>query len=286
MSVRIVCDSASDISQEEAKKLNITVLPLKTIFGEKEYLDGVTLSHREFYEKLVESDELPTTSQVTPFDYEEVFREAVEAGDTVVCLTISSKLSGCLQSANIARGDYEDKIEVVDTENACLGEHIIVKRAVELRDNKKSAKEIAEIINKEKKQVRLIALVDTLEYLKKGGRISAATALAGTVLNIKPVIAVVNGEVAVLGKARGSKNGNNKLMELVQQENGINFDKPYVLGYAGLTDALLLKYIKDSSALYEGKTDNLPVTAIGSTIGTHVGPGAVGVAFFCNSDNS
>lgn len=280
MSVRILCDSACDISQEQAKEWNITIMPLKTIWGEEEYLDGVTMMHKEFYEKLVETDVLPTTSQLSPFEYEKVFKEVVEAGDTAVCLTISSGLSGSFQSANIAREDYEDSIVVVDTQNACLGQHIIVKRAMELRDAGKSAQEIADILNEEKKQVRLVALVDTLEYLKKGGRISAATALAGAVLNIKPVIAVVDGQVTVLGKARGSKNGNNKLMELVQQNGGIDFDRPFVLGYSGLSDTLLQKYIKDSSALYEGKTDNLPIAAIGSTIGTHVGPGAVAVAFF------
>ena len=280
MSVRILCDSACDISQEQAKEWNITIMPLKTIWGEEEYLDGVTMMHKEFYEKLVETDVLPTTSQLSPFEYEKVFKEVAEAGDTAVCLTISSGLSGSFQSANIAREDYEDSIVVVDTQNACLGQHIIVKRAMELRDAGKSAQEIADILNEEKKQVRLVALVDTLEYLKKGGRISAATALAGAVLNIKPVIAVVDGQVTVLGKARGSKNGNNKLMELVQQNGGIDFDRPFVLGYSGLSDTLLQKYIKDSSALYEGKTDNLPIAAIGSTIGTHVGPGAVAVAFF------
>ena len=215
MSVRILCDSACDISQEQAKEWNITIMPLKTIWGEEEYLDGVTMMHEEFYEKLVETDVLPTTSQLSPFEYEKVFKEVAEAGDTAVCLTISSGLSGSFQSANIAREDYEDSIVVVDTENACLGQQILVKRAMELRDAGKSAQEIADILNEEKKQVRLVALVDTLEYLKKGGRISAATALAGAVLNIKPVIAVVDGQVTVLGKARGSKNGNNKLMELV-----------------------------------------------------------------------
>ena len=280
MSVRILCDSACDISQEQAKEWNITIMPLKTIWGEEEYLDGVTMMHEEFYEKLVETDVLPTTSQLSPFEYEKVFKEVAEAGDTAVCLTISSGLSGSFQSANIAREDYEDSIVVVDTENACLGQQILVKRAMELRDAGKSAQEIADILNEEKKQVRLVALVDTLEYLKKGGRISAATALAGAVLNIKPVIAVVDGQVTVLGKARGSKNGNNKLMELVQQNGGIDFNRPFVLGYSGLSDTLLQKYIKDSSALYEDKTENLPIAVLGSTIGTHVGPGAVAVAFF------
>lgn len=279
MSVRIICDSASDITQELAKELGITVLPLKIIWGEEEYLDGVTMKTKEFFEKLVETDELPKTSQLSPYDYEKVFKEVAEAGDTAVCLTVSSKLSGTYQSANIAREDYEDSIIVVDTLNAALGEQIIVKRAVELRDSGKTAQEIADIINEEKKNVKVVALIDTLEYLKKGGRISQAVAIAGAVLNIKPVIAIEDGEIVVLGKARGSKNGNNKLMELVEKA-GIDFTRPFVLTYAGLSDALLQKYIEDSSFLYEGKIDKLPITAMGSVVGTHVGPGAIGVAFF------
>lgn len=279
MSVRIICDSASDITQEQAKELGITVLPLKTIWEGEEYLDGVTMKTKEFFEKLVETDELPTTSQLTPYDYEKVFKEVKEAGDTAVCLTISSKLSGTFQSANIAKEDYEDNIVVVDTLNAALGEQIIVKRAIELRDSGKTAGEIADILNEEKKNVKVVALIDTLEYLKKGGRISATAALAGTVLNIKPVIAIEDGEIVVLGKARGSKNGNNKLIELVQKE-GIDFTRPLVLTYSGLSDALLQKYIEDSSFLYEGKIDKLPITLMGSVVGTHVGPGAIGVAFF------
>ena len=279
MSVRIICDSASDITQEQAKKWGITVLPMKILWEGEEYLDGVTLKTKEFFEKLIETDELPTTSQISPFDYEQAFQEAVDAGDTVVCFTISSKLSGTFQSANIAKEEFGDKVYVVDTLNAALGEQIIIKRAIELRDGGKTAKEIADIMNEEKKKVKVVALIDTLEYVKRGGRISATAAMAGTVLNIKPVVAIVDGAIEVLGKARGSKNGNNKLMELVEKE-GIDFRKPFLLTYAGLNDDLLQKYIKDSSSLYEGKIDKLEITPMGSAIGTHVGPGAIGVAFF------
>ena len=282
MGVRIICDSACDLTQEQAKELGITVLPLKIIWEGKEYLDGVTMKTKEFFEKLIETDELPTTSQLSPYDFGEAFKEVVEAQDTAVCFTISSKVSGTYQSACIACEDYNDKIIVVDTLNAALGEQIIVKRAVELRDSGKTAKEIADIINEEKKNVKVVALIDTLEYLKKGGRISSTAAIAGAVLNIKPVLAIADGEIAVLGKARGSKNGNNKLMELVKKE-GIDFTRPFVLTYAGLNDDILQKYIEDSKEIYEGKVKELPITPMGSAIGTHVGPGAIGVAFFAEN---
>ncbi|MBE6024420.1 MAG: DegV family protein [Cellulosilyticum sp.] len=282
MGVRIICDSASDITKEMAQKWDVTVLPLKVLFGQEEYLDGVTMGHKEFFEKLIETDELPTTSQIAPYDYEKVFQDAVEAGDKVVCITLSAKLSGCNQSAHIAAEDYKNQVFIVDSENVCIGEQILVELAVQLRDEGKTAEEIAEVLNKQKKNIRLIALLDTLEYLKKGGRISSAVAFAGTLLSIKPVIAIENGEVAMIGKARGSKNGNNMLMNLVEKEGGINFNKPCALAYSGLSDALLQKYMKDSERLYEGKTEHLPVCTIGSTIGTHAGPGAIAAAFFIN----
>lgn len=280
MSVRIIVDSACDIVQEKAKALGIDVLPIKTMFGDEEFLDGVTMTHEQFYEKLIESEQLPTTSQVPPIEYEEAFKKIKEAGDTAVCITLSSKLSGCYQSANIAIEEYEDCITVVDSENVCLGEQILVMLAVRLRDEGKRAKEIAEVLNTEKKNIRVVALLDTLEYLKKGGRISAAAAMAGAVLSIKPVIAVENGEIVVLGKARGSKNGQNMLKETVKKAGGIRFDMPYTLAYSGLSDALLRKYMEDSKELYDCTPEELPVCTVGCAIGTHVGPGAIAVSFF------
>ncbi|MBE6050742.1 MAG: DegV family protein [Clostridium sp.] len=280
MGIRIICDSASDITREVAKELNIKVLPIKTIFGEDEYLDGVNLSHKEFFEKLEESDNLPTTSQITPYDYEEAFKEAVESGDTVVCITMSSKLSGCNQSANIAAADYLENVFVVDSENVCIGEQILVKLAVNLRDEGKTASEIAEILDKEKKNIRLIAILDTLEYLKKGGRISSTAAFAGTLLGIKPLVAVEDGTVVSVGKARGLKSGNNTINKLIEKEGGIDSNKPSMLAYSGLSDEMLKKYIDGSKDIYEYVPS---ITTIGCAIGTHAGPGAIAVAFFKNN---
>lgn len=282
MSVRIMIDSASDISQAESKALGIHVLPLKTIFGQEEYLDGVTIDHTTFYNKLIESDVLPTTSQLSPFDFEERFREAVEQGDEVLCITVSSKLSGCYQSANIAAGEFGDQVVVVDSLNVTIGQRILTQLALQLRAEGKSAREIADVLNSKKADIRVIALVDTLEYLKKGGRVSSAAAVAGTLLGIKPVIAVENGEISILGKARGSKNGSNMLRELAEK-SGINFEMPLALAYSGLDDSMLRKYIADSASLYESKVEHLPVYTIGSTIGTHAGPGAIAVAFFAEN---
>ncbi len=279
MAVTIMTDSASDISQEVAKKWGIVVLPLLVRFGEDEYLDGVTLSPYQFYEKLIETDEIPKTSQITPFDFGEAFRKEVEAGNDVVMFTLSSGVSGSYQSACIAAEDYPGKVFVVDSKQFCVSEYIIVERAVELRDAGKSAAEIATIMEEEKKEAHVIAIFDTLEYLKLGGRISSAAAFAGTMLNLKPVLTIEEGVVKILGKARGSRNGNNMLTEWANKL-GIDYDRPVCFAYSGFDDTMLQKYIHDQKDLYEGHLQELQIAEVGATIGTYAGPGAIAVAFF------
>lgn len=278
MKIRIITDSASDLPS--SFRDDLTVLPMTVSFNDRQYLDGVNLSHREFFEKLIEEDTLPVTSQINPAQFVDAFRAAVLSGETVVAITMSSKLSGTCQSAMIAAQEFPRQVWVVDSENASFGEAILVKRAFQLMETGLDAEAIAEQLNREKKEIRLIALLDTLEYLKRGGRLSAQAAFVGGVLSIKPVIAIREGEVRVLGKARGSRNGNNLLVKEIRNTNGIDFQKPFLLAYSGLNDELLQKYIADSQQLWKGQTTELPVTSIGGTIGTHVGPGAVGVAFF------
>ena len=278
MSVKIVVDSTADMTAEVAKRVKI--VPLTVHFGEKEYVSGVDIDSKKFYEMLVESDELPTTSQPTPFAFEEAYREAIEEGHDVVCITCSGGLSGTNQSANIAAEEYPGKVFVVDSKTIAISLGILVEYALQLVDKGLSAEEIALNLLRKRDKVRLLALVDTLEYLKKGGRVSATVAFAGGLLNIKPVITVEDGVVKVLGKARGSKQGNNLLVQEIMKAGGVDFSKPVMLGYTGLSDALLQKYIADSAALWEGKCDCLPISIVSSVVGTHVGPGAVAVAFF------
>lgn len=279
MSIRIITDSACDMTQAEAKNINVELLPLKISFGGKEYLDGVTLSHEDFFNKLIETDELPHTSQLSPYEYENAFSEAVNAGDEIICITLSSELSGCYQSSMLGAKGLTG-IRIVDSENACIGQRILVELAAKLRDEGKTAEDIVTTLNREKKKIRVIALLDTLEYLKKGGRISAAAALAGNLLSIKPVVAIKDGRVALLGKARGSRSGNNLLTEFIQKEGSIDFEKPICLAYSGLSDTLLQKYMKDHEFLYQDYKGKIPVSMIGSAIGTHIGPGAIAFAFF------
>ena len=280
MAIRIIADSGCDITQEEAQKLGIEVLPIRTTFGDEEFLDGINMSHDECFEKLIESDIFPKTSQIPPFDFEQKYEEVKQAGDQAIVVTISSKLSGCYQSSVIAAEDYEGIVYPFDSANVTIGERILIEYACELRDKGRSFEEILEALEEKKTKLKLIALLDTLEYLKKGGRISAAAAMAGSLLSIKPVIAIVDGEVAVLGKARGSKAGNNLLREMIDKEDKIDFSMPVALAYSGLSTELLLKYKKDHHDLYDQQVEDIRGFSIGCAIGTHIGPGAIAIAFF------
>ena len=245
--IRIITDSASDMPVDYRE--DVTVVPLHVRFGTEEYLDGVNLSHREFYEKLIENEELPTTSQVAPYAFEDVYEKARQAGEQVIVITISGKLSGTYQSACIAASDYEDMVHVIDSENVTVGERALVEYAIRLKDAGDDIDTIVNTINREKKNIHVVGLLDTLEYLKKGGRISKTVAFVGGMLSIKPVISIEAGEVAMLGKARGSKQGNNLLVQQIEKAGGIDFSRPLYLGYAGLDDTLLQKYITDSAHL-------------------------------------
>ena len=279
MKTRIIVDSTTDLVQEYKER--VSVVPLTVNFGEEEYIDGVTIDYKTFYEKLIESDVLPTTSQANPDTFMKEFEKVKEAGESAVVITLSSRLSGTYQSAMIAADDFEN-IYVVDGGSATIGNSILVEYAIKLLDEGLSAKEIAEKLEEEKGKIVIVALLDTLEYLKKGGRISKTVAFAGTVLNIKPVVSVIDGEIGMLGKARGSKMGNNLLVQEIEKAGGVDFTKPVLLGYSGLSDNLLLKYIEDSKHIWENGLKEIRYTTIGSVIGTHAGPGAIAVAFFKN----
>lgn len=276
--ITIITDSASDISQNNNK--GVTVLPLTITFDEENYEDGVSLTPDSFYMKLIESSALPKTSQVSPYAFGQAYENALKSADYVIVITLSSKLSGTYQSACIAADDYDGRVFVIDSENVTVGEQILIDYALSLIDKGIEVNTIVSQLNTIKKRIRLVALLDTLEYLKKGGRISSGAAFLGNVLSIKPVIAIVDGEVSFLGKARGSKQGNNFLIQQVDTYGGIDYSLPVLLGYTGCSTVLMDKYIKDSSSLWEGRIPVPDIIQVGATIGTHIGPGGIAVAFF------
>ena len=278
--IKILVDSASDLEKEEADTLGVGMIPMTIRFDNEEFYDGFDLTHREFFEKLPICEELPVTSQINEFRWEEEFNKLTEDGSEVIAITISSELSGTFACAQKAAEKFHNKVCVVDSLNASLGERILLDYALKLVEWGKPKEEIVNLLNEKKKKIQLLALLDTLKYLKKGGRISSVAAFTGELLSIKPVISIVDGKVKLVGKAIGSKKGNNLLMQLVEKCGGIDFEMPYTLAYSGLTDENLQKYLKDSAKLWEVKTEHIPSHMIGSTIGTHIGSGAIAVAFF------
>lgn len=278
--VQIILDSACDMQKEEADRLGVWLMPLRTSFGDTVFLDGVDLSHDEFFARLEAAKSLPTTSQVPPYDYAAAYRQAADAGYEILVITLSSKLSGTYQSAVIAAQETDADVTIVDSENVTAGERVLADLAIRLRDAGLRAKEIAAELAAAKKRLCIIGRVDTLEYLYRGGRLSRTSAIAGTLLNIKPVLTVEDGMLSVLGKARGARQSNNFLNEAIAKRGGIDFSMPLMLGYSGRSDSALQEYIAASKDIWEGKLPTLPISSIGSTIGTHVGPGAIVVAFF------
>ena len=281
MAVKFIIDSASDVLPGECKKLDVIHVPLTVRFGNKEFADAVDLSHKKFYNMLTSGKEAhPTTSQVTPAAWSEVMEQVVENGDTAVVITISSKLSGTYQSACIAAEEFEGKIFVVDSMTATIGERLLLQYGIRLAAEGLDAATIATKLDAVTDKVRIYARLDTLEYLRKGGRISSATAVVGTMLNIKPIIAVRDGVVENVAKARGPKAADKQLRELVAKSGGIDFSKPLCAAWSGLEDDNLKTFLADSSDMLCGT--EVPVATVGCVIGAHVGPGAVALAYFEN----
>ena len=278
--IKIITDSASDILQDEAKQLNISVLPLKTIFSDGEYLDGVNLSHQQFYEKIRDLNEIPKTSQVNIYDFSKEYKKFKD--DDIIVITMSAKLSGTCQSAMIASEEF-DNVHVVDSGSVTIGEQILVRYALELIKKGLSVNEIVDELNEQKKNICVFGLLDTLEYLKKGGRISSTQAFVGNILSIKPVCGIVDGAVKVYGKARGYKNGHIMLNNIIKDDGGIDDSKPFACAYSGLNVELLTRYLDNNQHMFQMNVKDIPIRTIGCTIGTHIGPDTIALAFFKNN---
>lgn len=277
--VRIIVDSSCDAAPEVRARLR--VVPLRVRFGNDEYIDGVTITHREFYYMLTTRQDLPTTSQANPAAFASVYDEVLTADEDAVVLTISSALSGTYQSAVIAASDVSDRIHVVNGKTVAIGTGILAEHALSLADAGWSAADIAAELNRLRDRVRLLAVVDTLEYLKRGGRISKTSAAVGGLLNIKPLL-TLNGEgkLETVGKARGIKMSHKMMNDSIRAAGGIDFRYPVVLTYAGdLADGAVQNYLNDSKDIFGDHIDQLTIGQLGCVIGTHSGPGAIVVSF-------
>ena len=278
MKVKIVTDSGSDLPQARARQLGITVLPLTFRFGTDEYLDGVTMSSKEFYERMDQEEELPKTSQISPYRYTEVFRELTEDGSDVLYVCISSGVSGTIQSAIMAAAEFDGKVKVFDSRHFCISEGLLAEYAKRLSDEGKSMYEIFTALEKARDKVRIIAVFATLENLKKGGRISSSAAFVGEMLSIKPLITITDGGVEVLGKVRGMKKGYQAMREYILREGGIDLNMPCGFAYSGSDDTNISEFIAMNKDLY-GDLD-VPTSYVGATVGTYAGAGAIATAYF------
>lgn len=275
--IKIITDSTSDIDVTYAKELNIDIVPLKVIIDGKEYKDRVDLQPDQFYSLLEKSEVLPTTSQPSPQEFLNYYEEAKEKGDSVIVMTLSGTISGTYQSANIAKdlAEYEN-IYVIDSLNATQALRLLVLKAVALREEGKDAETIFNELQAYKERVRIVAFVDTLEYLCKGGRMSKTVAAAGTLLKVKPIIGLRDGKLEMFSKARGAVKATAKIIELIHEDGEIDFKEPICIGYTG-NDEGLEKF--EQALRDEFKFADVLHGFVGPVIGTHAGPGARLIAY-------
>ncbi len=274
--VKIVTDSSCDISLERCAELGVELLPITVNFGEESYRANLDITNEEFYEKLAAVQELPKTAQITPAQFEKIFQPYKESGDDVVCLFISSKMSGTLQSARVAKNILgAENILLPDTLNVTFALGLLVEEAVKMRDAGMTGAEIVAKIEELIPRIRLFAMIEDLKYLKMGGRLSATSALVASILGICPIITLKDGLVEVVGKARGKKAAFAAIRKFVEKEP-ISSDYCVTLGNANVPE--------NCKAFEECMGDLLKkrevhVSSIGSIVGTHTGPGAVGLAY-------
>ena len=277
--IRILTDSASDILPAEAEQLGVTVIPLNVTLEDGTVLrDGVDMTPSAYYEILAGCRKLPTTSQPSPELFENFFLEAAAAGDEVIGIFLSHALSGTYQCAKLAADMANvDNVLFVDSGHVCLSEALLVRLAVQLRDSGKTAGQIAAILEHAKEHLHLVAAIDDLKYLRKGGRLPAAVAVAGGMLGIKPLITIQDGKVAMAGKARGLPGAYVALFKKIEEMGGISPAFQALAGYTVSPREVtpIQTYLRDNL-----QQEDLLVRQIGCVIGTHAGPGAFGIAFF------
>ncbi|SHI84066.1 EDD domain protein, DegV family [Dethiosulfatibacter aminovorans DSM 17477] len=280
MAIRIVTDSTSDMPKEIAKKYNIKIAPLRVNFGEESFLDGVELTNEEFYKKLATAKELPTTSQVNPGEFVDIFNEILDEGDEVIGIFISSDLSGTYSSAKIAQDMIKsDKIHILDSRGVTAMTTLMSIEAAKMAEKGKSAAEIMELLKKMVENMKTMFIIDTLEYLVKGGRLSAVQGAIGGLLNVKPIIQV-NGVVETVTKVRGRAKGIKYIMDWLYSSQFDLSNKTVFI--VNSNDQAFGDKIK-TVLLENFKVGEILEAPIGAVVGTHAGPGCAGL-LFCDMD--
>ena len=274
--IRIITDSSSDITPKRGEELQIDVMPLTVRFGEEVYRSGVDITNDEYYKKLISYDELPTTAQVNPFEFEKKYKEYLDQGDEIISIHLSSEISGTYQSAVIAKDSLEtDKITIIDSRNVCSALGLLAIIAGQMRDKGASVQEITDAIQSYIPKLRLFVALETLDYVRKGGRVSSTVAFIGTALGLHPIVSLVDGKIEVVDKAKGKKSAikwlTNKL-EKTPNKKGL----PLLVGHAFAEEkGKILKETLEERGV-ENIIDNV---CMGAVVGTYSGPDAVGVFY-------
>ena len=276
--IKIICDSMSDLTKEQIEKYDIEVLPLTVILEDKEYKDGIDFELDEFYKILEDKKVYPKTSQVTYGQFKNVFDKYIAEGRIIFYVASSANATGSYQSAVMAKNDTDGEIYLYDASNLTFGAGIFVLRAAELVEQGKSVEEIIPELDLIKEKYCLVFSIDSLNHLQKGGRISSTKAVLGNILNVKPICEVKDGLVTQLGQVRGKKNIINKLIEATEElTNGQIDNKVMYVGY--------MDNVKEKDALIEVlkekyNPEKIGTFRIGSCIGSHSGPGVLGILSF------
>ncbi len=275
MTVCIVTDSTADLQPEEAETLGITIVPLTVFFGEEAYLDNIELDNASFYSKLQTSKELPRTSQPSPASFQAAFTRLIEEGaDGIISVHLSSKLSGTYQSACTARDSLPKSvrkvpIELIDSQSISAGMALGLKRAAEEARQNISVEEIKAHLIDQFRRTRIIAVLDTLEFVKRGGRIGRASAMLGNLLSFKPIIALKDGEVVPLERPRTRGKAYDRVTQIIAESGALQ-----ELAVAEASEEVGLQLAGALQSVYQGQISRYK---LGSVLGTHTGPGTVAV---------
>lgn len=276
--VRIVSDSTCDLSPELIKKHGIAIVPLYVIFEGKAYKDGIDITTEELYKKVEELNTLPKTSAPSPMDFQKVFRKHIENGEDIIYIGLSSKISSTLQNARLAAQEFpEGRIEIVDSENLSTGIGLLVMKAVDYAEEGLSASEIAARVRELVPRVRTRFIINTLDYLYKGGRCTALESFIGNLLNIKPVVSVRDGRMILEEKIRGKreKARSNMLENALADKENMMMERIFVTHSMDLEEAELLR----ESLQKEISGSEIIITDAGCVISSHCGPKTVGILY-------
>jgi DegV family protein with EDD domain len=271
--VAIVTDSASDLPPDAAQRSGIVVVPLVVSFGPESFRPGVNLTTDEFWQRMTAPDApFPTTAAAAPGDFLSAFQAAFDAGaDSVVCITVSGDLSGTLKAAQVAAAQLPDRdVHIVDSRTASMGHGMLAQIAAELAAEGVSGAEIARVIEHRKADVVLYVALDTLEYLKRGGRISGARAAIGTMLNVKPIITVIDGIVETADRVRSRPKARDRVLELLTEKP---LERASLLHTTNADVEEFRERFIERSKLDPSKVQ---VMLVGPSVGPHLGPGCVG----------